>query len=93
MKRIFYMIALTLVCTSCFHVNKNYTFGKDNIKGDYPQRYCPVRIHFSSGTELLDAGLPCRGDLPLDAGVIDLRLHQRIRSCPKKVHPFLLFHS
>ena len=34
MKRIFYMVALTLVCTSCFHVNKNYTFGKDNIKGE-----------------------------------------------------------
>ncbi len=36
MKSIFYMAALALVCTSCFHVNKNYTFGKDSIKGEGP---------------------------------------------------------
>ena len=34
MKRIFYIAAVALLCSSCFHVNKNYTFGKDNIKGE-----------------------------------------------------------
>ena len=34
MKRIIYIAALALLCSSCFHVNKNYTFGKDNIKGE-----------------------------------------------------------
>lgn len=34
MKSIFYIAALALVCSSCFHVNKNYTFGKESIKGE-----------------------------------------------------------
>ena len=34
MKSILYMAALALVCSSCFHVNKNYTFGKESIKGE-----------------------------------------------------------
>ena len=33
MNRIFYMAAVALLCTSCFHVNKNYTGGKNAIKG------------------------------------------------------------
>ena len=33
MKRIIYMAAVALLCTSCFHVNKNYTGGKNSIKG------------------------------------------------------------
>ncbi len=32
MKRIFYMAAMVLLCSSCFHVNKNYTGGKNAIK-------------------------------------------------------------
>ena len=33
MKRIIYMAAVALLCTSCFHVNKSFTGGKNAIKG------------------------------------------------------------
>ena len=33
MKKIFYIAAVALLCTSCFHVNTNYTGGKNAIKG------------------------------------------------------------
>ena len=34
MKRIFYIAAMALLCSSCFHVNKNYSSGKIAIKGE-----------------------------------------------------------
>ena len=36
MKKIFYIAAVALLCTSCFHVNTNYTGGKNAIKGAGP---------------------------------------------------------
>ncbi|MBQ9192658.1 MAG: DUF2807 domain-containing protein [Bacteroidales bacterium] len=36
MKRILYMAATVLLCTSCFHVNTNWKGGKDSIKGEGP---------------------------------------------------------
>ena len=34
MKRIFYIAAMALLCSSCFHVNKNYTNGIKSVKGE-----------------------------------------------------------
>ena len=36
MKRVLYIAAMALLCSSCFHVNKNFTGGKNAIKGSGP---------------------------------------------------------
>ena len=36
MKRILYMAVTVLLCSSCFHVNTNWTGGKNAIKGEGP---------------------------------------------------------
>ena len=36
MKNILYMAATALICTSCFHVNTNWTGGKNAVKGEGP---------------------------------------------------------
>lgn len=36
MKNILYMAATVLLCSSCFHVNSNWTGGKNAIKGEGP---------------------------------------------------------
>lgn len=36
MKSILYMAATALICTSCFHVNTNWTGGKNAVKGEGP---------------------------------------------------------
>jgi len=36
MKNILYIAAVTLLCTSCFHVNTNWSGGKNAIKGEGP---------------------------------------------------------
>ena len=36
MKKILYLAAVTLLCSSCFHVNTNWNGGKNAIKGEGP---------------------------------------------------------